>query len=124
LEPPHGGGGGQAGSAHEGERSGETRSYPQRQQRHEISGEARRADGERRQHQADRENPLVAHSPSDGRRDERADEVAGCVGGVHRARLREIPAEVGAHRRKQQRIGEPAQAERHRRPHRETKYDP
>ena len=29
-----------AGSTHEGERSGETRSYPQRQQRHEISGEA------------------------------------------------------------------------------------
>jgi hypothetical protein len=124
LGAAHGGGGSQPCSAHEGERSGEARSHSQRQQRDVISGETRRADRDRRQHEADCKDPLVAYSPSDGRCDERAQEVAGRIGGVHGARLRETPPEVGAHRGKQQRIGEAAEAERHRRTHREADDDP
>jgi LuxR family maltose regulon positive regulatory protein len=57
-------------------------------------------------------------------RTRRADDVAGCVGGVHASGLRLAPAERAAHRRQEQRIDEAREAKRNHRREREPERDP
>ena len=56
-------------------------------------------------------------------RDEGAEQVTGRIAGVHRTGQRITPAQVGTHRRQQQAVGEPRDAQRHRRPERQRQRD-
>jgi hypothetical protein len=63
-------------------------------------------------HAARREHAQRIEAREPARRQQRADEVAGRVGGVHRAGREVAPAQLGAHRRQQQRVRETGQAQR------------
>ena len=114
--PPMAGLGHEGGADDERERAGQPRDEADGQQSGKRAGRRRQPNCERGDRGAQQEGAAGPDGPGERRREQRSGEVASRVRRVQCAGLGVGPAEIGAHCRKQQGIGEARQTQRDERP--------